>query len=216
MTAKFVRARSDDQKRERRATLLDGARRAVQDKGVNKVSLSDFAKEAGIAKSAFYKYFSSKEEILAHILMQEFQVITENLRSKTAGVRDIRALAKEISYAFADRPLAPEILSEISRTLDQATPLDRLIEIKRLFVETQRNWTEVILQSPLGFDVAGAKELVKSCYAYTAGLWPLTRERPDLLKAATEAGFRDTYGDFRSEMERFIVLQCGGILSESR
>lgn len=194
-------------------SLLAGARRAVQTKGIDKVSLSDFAAEAGIAKSAFYKYFSSKEEILAHVLMQEFDAITRFLAAREDDYEDVHALASDISSVFAKHPLSCALLSEISRTLDKNTSFERLIEIKRQFARTQHDWTKIILNSGLGFDRHGAKELTKSCYAYIAGLWPLTRERPDLLEAARQAGFAETYNSFETELERFILIQATGILS---
>lgn len=213
MTTSFVRARNDDQKRERRQSLLAGAKRAVAKKGVDDVSLSDFSAEAGIAKSAFYKYFSSKEEILAYVLMGEFEAITRQLAKRTINYKSVDDLASSIASVFAQRPLAGALLSEISRTLDQNTPFEQLIEIKRQFANTQRDWTKIILNSGLGFDQSGAKQLVKSCYAYIAGLWPLTRARPDLLAAAEEAGFNETYGSFEAELQTFITTQALGILS---
>lgn len=215
MTTTFVRARNVDQKRERRQSLLAGAKRAVEKKGVDEASLSDFSAEAEIAKSAFYKYFSSKEEILAYVLMGEFEAITRQLAKRSTKYKSVNDLASSISSVFAQRPLAGALLSEISRTIDQNTPFERLIEIKRQFASTQRDWTEIILNSGLGFDQFGAKQLVKSCYAYIAGLWPLTRERPELLEASKQAGFTGTYGAFETELKRFIVFQAAGILSHS-
>ncbi|MDJ0922837.1 MAG: TetR/AcrR family transcriptional regulator [Henriciella sp.] len=215
MTTTFVRARNVAQKRERRESLLAGAKRAVEKKGVDRVSLSDFSAEAGIAKSAFYKYFSSKEEILAYVLMREFDDITRQLAKRTTKYEDVDELASNISSTFAERPLACALLSEISRTLDQNTPFEKLINVKRHFAKAQGEWTLIILNSGLGFDQSAAKELVKTCYAYIAGLWSLTRERPELLEASRQAGFTGTYDAFETELKRFIVLQAAGILSFS-
>jgi AcrR family transcriptional regulator len=215
LTTTFIRARNDAQKRERRNALLAGAKRAVQKKGIDKVSLSDFSSEAGIAKSAFYKYFSSKEEILAYVLMQEFDKITQMLTVREDKYEDVHALASNISSVFAKHPLSCALLSEISRTLDQNTSFESLIDVKRHFARTQRDWAAIILKSGLGFDEPGAKTLMKSCYAYIAGLWPLTRERADLLEAAQQAGFTETYDTFEVELEKFIAIQAAGILAQS-
>ncbi len=47
--------------------IIDGALRAVGSRGVRRLSMSDISLESGVSRGTLYKYFSTKEEVLAAV-----------------------------------------------------------------------------------------------------------------------------------------------------
>lgn len=61
--------------------IFDEAQRLFTEKGINQVGISDIVKAANVSTGTFYLYFSSKEEILAEIFMEEEDFYEELLKS---------------------------------------------------------------------------------------------------------------------------------------
>src|SRR5207249_12064076 len=60
--------RAEKQRRERRANVLQTARRVFSAKGYHDTSISDLIEAAGIARRTFYLYFISKRAIFEELL----------------------------------------------------------------------------------------------------------------------------------------------------
>ena len=52
-------------------SIIDAAKKLMQQYGLNKTTMEDIAKEAGKGKSTLYHYFKSKEEIFDQVINQE-------------------------------------------------------------------------------------------------------------------------------------------------
>jgi AcrR family transcriptional regulator len=66
---------------ERRAQLLDVARRVFGRAGFHRVSMDDVAKEAGVTKPILYDHFDSKEELYVALLDADSASLEERVRS---------------------------------------------------------------------------------------------------------------------------------------
>lgn len=69
-------------------SILSTAEKLFVEKGIDAVSLTDIARECGIMRSTFYRYFSNKNEIIWSILHQCSTVLSEEIFSrfeKTSG-----------------------------------------------------------------------------------------------------------------------------------
>lgn len=62
---------------ETRKKILEAARMAILEKGFDKVSVSDIAKEAGVATGSFYTYFKRKEDIIEELNKTDFSRLAE-------------------------------------------------------------------------------------------------------------------------------------------
>lgn len=75
----------DTNKQQKRDSLLESAFSLFINNGFNKTSISDIAKQAGVAKGTFYLYFKDKYDIrnnlIAHKAGQVFQIAYEQLTS---------------------------------------------------------------------------------------------------------------------------------------
>jgi AcrR family transcriptional regulator len=63
---------TEERREARRADIVDAARRCFSRDGFHQTSMPDIAAEAGLSAGAFYRYFSSKDEIIVEIAAQAF------------------------------------------------------------------------------------------------------------------------------------------------
>ncbi len=213
-TANFTRARSARNKAARRAQLLNSAKEAIQDAGLEAVNMDDVASEAGITKSAFYRYFSSKDELFAHVLLMEMDSITSALSGRLGELATFDDLGRILASVCASHPTCCALISSLSQTIDKNVADERLVEIKRGYAENLNAWSEIIAATDLPLDKTAAVDLAKSVYSMIAGLWPLTRDKPQNQMAAEKAEFVATFGNFEAELAKHITRQARGIVAE--
>jgi len=69
----FQRARTEENKRQRAAALVEAARSLALEAGVASVTLTAVASRAGIHYSAVRRYFTSHKEVLLHLAAEGWQ-----------------------------------------------------------------------------------------------------------------------------------------------
>lgn len=67
------RARSDEQKGERREEILIAAGALLEKKPFHRIGIADIAAQAGMAKGTVFLYFKTKEELFLAIAAREFE-----------------------------------------------------------------------------------------------------------------------------------------------
>ena len=63
---------SDERRAERRAQILDAARRCFHGQGLHATSMADIIKASGLSAGAVYGYFASKEDLVATLAERGF------------------------------------------------------------------------------------------------------------------------------------------------
>ena len=72
----FQRARSPEQKAERRAQILAAAATFFEQERFEAISLASIARKAGVTKAALYRYFSSKEALFLGLYLDELEQVS--------------------------------------------------------------------------------------------------------------------------------------------
>jgi len=83
----WQRARTDENKNERKEAIYKAAFSLFKKNGYDKVSFNGIAAEAGFTKSNMYRYFSSKEEIFLNIFANLFEAWFETIPSNCKVLR---------------------------------------------------------------------------------------------------------------------------------
>jgi len=111
--------RAQQKRRERRAQVLEAARRIFAQKGYHATSITDIIDAAGIARGTFYLYFDTKRAIFDELLDLFFQLLTREVRpvDVAPGARPpVEQLAGIVRHVldtlFANRDLARILLRE--------------------------------------------------------------------------------------------------------
>jgi AcrR family transcriptional regulator len=74
-------ARRAREKAQRRQEILDAARREFFERGFHSPTVDDVAARAEVSKGTIYLYFESKEEILAHLLLEGLDLLVERMEA---------------------------------------------------------------------------------------------------------------------------------------
>jgi AcrR family transcriptional regulator len=93
----------------RRTLVLDAARAAFFELGLEKTSIREIAKRAGYTPGAIYSYFSSKEEVYAALLGESLnrlngRVETARAECAEAGAVSVMATAKAFFEFYRENP----------------------------------------------------------------------------------------------------------------
>jgi AcrR family transcriptional regulator len=69
------------EKAQRRREILDAARREFFERGFHAPTVDDVAARAEVSKGTIYLYFKSKEEILAHLLLEGLELLLTEMEA---------------------------------------------------------------------------------------------------------------------------------------
>ena len=99
------RAFTDEERERIRASLITAGRKCFVKFGMRKTTLMDLVSTAGIAKSTFYQFYSSKERLYHDLFAEEIPAMMARLQKASLGATDntrdalvllMRAIAREI------------------------------------------------------------------------------------------------------------------------
>ncbi len=73
--------RREREKAQRRQEILDAARQVFFERGFHQPTVDDVAARAEVSKGTIYLYFASKEEILAHLLLEGLDLLLADMEA---------------------------------------------------------------------------------------------------------------------------------------
>ena len=100
---------------ERRAALLDGARRVFVRKGYHRAGVADIVDEVGVARGTFYRYFEGKREVFGAVLEEVMEEVVAVVRpiDVTRPIPDqIRANLDRLVRAVTDQDVVRVLFAE--------------------------------------------------------------------------------------------------------
>lgn len=121
----------------RKDLILDAAMTLFSEHPFHAIGMRDIADEAGISPASIYRYFSSRDDILAEILGQEVmegrQRQLKRLEDDTASIEDIAA---GIVDFFLERESTLQMLSHflLNDDLDEEAK-DKFLEVQEYYLE---------------------------------------------------------------------------------
>ena len=129
----FQRARTEENKRQRAAALVEAARSLAVETGVASVTLTAVASRAGIHYSAVRRYFTSHKEVLLHLAAEGWvrwsNTVCEDL-SRTGAMSPAR-VAETLANGLAADPLFCDLLANLHLHLEHEVDIERVVEIRR-------------------------------------------------------------------------------------
>ncbi|MCB1486932.1 MAG: TetR family transcriptional regulator [Bauldia sp.] len=125
------RARTPDQKEDRRAAILAAAGAYTRDCGFDSVTMAGLAKRAGLAKGTLYLYFETREEVFLALYLDALANWAARIADTlTPGMSDDVAIAAFATTARSD-PLFVALASRLSSVIEQNVPMATLVAAKR-------------------------------------------------------------------------------------
>lgn len=105
-----------DERQRVRATLLEAGLRFFADRGIAKTPLQSLADAAGVAKSTFYAFFRSKEDLCLALLERlgpdvERRVLAPTRDPSLAPAAALAAVVAELRAVYREEPLLHRLLA---------------------------------------------------------------------------------------------------------
>lgn len=128
-----IQERKEREKERRRQQIIVAAKRVFSDKGFNKATMEDIAKEAELSPGTLYLYFKNKEELYASL-----------------SLRILQYLHIRVTHVNKDRTLAPEKkLRALMDAMFDVYDFDPMIIINMFHLqssETLKNLSDAMLE----------------------------------------------------------------------
>jgi AcrR family transcriptional regulator len=188
----FQRARSDEQRAERRRAILATAAEMLTELPVAQLSLNELSRRVGLAKSNVLNYFESREAILLELLDRETQAwigqLDQELTVDPKATADERAgqLADAIVTTLAARPMLCTLLAAQSSVLEHNISVEVALTFKRSSVANLGSILELVRRSVPELGEEGAARFITGTAMLIGVIW--THAHPAAaLTAAYEA-----------------------------
>jgi len=150
------RARSFEQKTERRKYIMDAATALIQEKSFHAISMADVAHQAGMAKGTVFLYFKTKEELFIAVTFQQFEgwfdamdrTLEQISRLKSKPTN--KAFLKKLQAVFDGHPLLPRLVAIMHIVLEQNIGYVEARALKRMLAGRLRR-TGALLEGCLPY-----------------------------------------------------------------
>jgi AcrR family transcriptional regulator len=175
----FQRARSEEQRAERRRAILSTAAAMLTELPVAQLSLNELSRRVGLAKSNVLKYFESREAVLLELLDAETREWMEQLDAELTATIDPAAavddragrLVDAIVATMESRPMLCALTSAQAAVLEHNISVEIALRFKQ---DSIRNYTELLRLvtdrvPELGED--GASRFIAATVMLTGAIW---------------------------------------------
>ena len=144
----WERARTDEQKEQRIAEIIDATARLYETQPFEAITFVSIAKTANFTRSNLYKYFNSKEEIFFEFLKQDVIRWRKDL---------VKTISKKNRYSVDEfvavwlkvqgrHGRMQDLISILYDFLEKNASIERMVDFKRLAKEEYAIVTELLCQ----------------------------------------------------------------------
>ncbi|WP_151775298.1 TetR/AcrR family transcriptional regulator [Streptomyces abyssomicinicus] len=215
----FQRARTDEQRRQRRRQILDTAAAMLAEMPVAKLSLNELSRRVGLAKANVLRYFESREAILLELLDAEVQDWVAELRHlQPAGAGSARergdGLADHLATSLARRPVLCDLLAAQGAVLEHNISTEVGVRHKHAARQSLDGMVQVVGRHlpELGDD--GAAALVESALLMAMTAWQCSRPSEAMLAVyASDPALAAMRVDFTELVRRTTAVTASGLLA---
>ena len=216
---RWKRARSPEQKAQRRQAILAAASDLFVQKGFDAATMSAIARRARLCKGNIYRYFRTKEEIFLAIYLDDLEVWVERVIDgvSRAGDVDKPNRVAEVSRAVAKSllgcPRLAAMMPLLSSVLERNVKRDRLLTFKRRLAQLLPPLSDALCQALPDLDQASALRAIHLMNAMVAGLWPLAHPNAELQSIVELPEFSHHHPRWERDLNAGIHVVLAGILA---
>ncbi|MFJ6433436.1 TetR/AcrR family transcriptional regulator [Streptomyces sp. NPDC091416] len=188
----FQRARSEEQREQRRTAILETAAEMLTRTPVADVSLNELSRRVGLAKSNVLRYFESREAVLLELLDAEMRAwlaaLAETSSAVTEGPARERAarLAGMIAATLRARPVLCDLLSAQAGVLERNVSTEVVLRHKRATLGIADETAQIVTRALPELDADDALHVAAITILIAAAAWPHSTPS-EALRAAYEA-----------------------------
>ncbi|MZR61460.1 TetR family transcriptional regulator [Alcanivorax sp. DP30] len=196
----FQRARSPQQKAERRAQILQAAAEAFQRDRFQAIALADIARQSGVSKAALYRYFPSKESLFLALYLSELEALAD------CTLVEDKALWEQLADNLIARPLFCRLTAILHSVLEQNLDQTQAREFKLLLLESFSSLSRR-LQLHYGLPEKQVNAYLLQAQQSVIGCWVMSHPAPVMDNLLDEAPF----DVFRVQFDRALKTQLAAL-----
>ncbi|MCB0910135.1 MAG: TetR/AcrR family transcriptional regulator [Propionibacteriaceae bacterium] len=215
----FQRARSEEQREQRRRVILDTAASMLAEMPVAAISLNELSRRVGLAKSNVLRYFESREAVLLELLNTEFDQWIRQLRQRVpSGAGSTRergdGLAEALATTMAERPVLCDLISAQAAVLERNISTEVALRFKGAIGQSADQVTSIVAGALPELGPDEAYHVVVVALMIVSAAWPHSQPTA-ALQAAYDADPRIAAGqlDFTDFVGTTIAITISGLLA---
>jgi AcrR family transcriptional regulator len=215
----FQRARTDEQRSQRRRQILDTAAAMLTEMPVAKLSLNELSRRVGLAKANVLRYFESREAVLLDLLDTEIQDwVTELERAHPPGegteLERADRLADMLATSMARRPVLCDLLSAQGAVLEHNISAEAAIRHKHAARKSLQDLVQLALRHLPELGTEGGAALVETTLLMAVTAWQCSRPSEAMLAAyASDPELAAMRPDFTILVRRTTAVTASGLLA---
>jgi len=212
----YLRARSPEQKEERRRHLLDTARALLLEiPDVHALGINELARKAEMTKSNVYRYFESSEAVLLDVLVEEYVAWRGELvkalgrGGKRSGT--IEHIARAFSATWVARPLLCRLTSIFPSILERNVSVERIVQFKQGMLAMRRETALEFHSCVPTIPAATFDKFIHFALPLLVGLWPLSKPGEAAATAVRRADLAALRYPFQEDLEEGMLMLLRGL-----
>ncbi|MGW3984153.1 TetR family transcriptional regulator [Streptomyces mirabilis] len=215
----FQRARTDEQRTQRRRQILDTAAAMLTEMPVARLSLNELSRRVGLAKANVLRYFESREAVLLDLLDAEITdwiAELEQVPRPGQGTPRERGdhLADLLATSMARRPVLCDLLSAQGAVLEQNISADAGIRHKRRAQQSLHALVGLARRHLPELTSDDAASLTETTLLMAMTAWQCSRPSPEMLAAyASDPELAAMRLDFTDLVRRTTAVTASGLLA---
>ena len=211
------RAKTDEQRRERRQALVDAAWHLFQESSYKEISIEEVARAGGLAKGTVYLYFGTKEELFLAVQEQQLAAWFDELESQLAplaGSGDAARVAGVVCKTLGDRPALTRLFAILHTVLEQNVDYQTTAELKRAMLGRITRLGAVLELALPALQPGQGTRATMWIYTFLLGLQQLVNPAPVAKEViAREPGMEVFALDFCPECTAVVTTLLTGLSS---
>lgn len=220
----FQRARSAEQREQRRTDILSTAAAMVDQMPVSEISLNELSRRVGLAKSNVLRYFESREAVLLDLLDAQWrawladlpELLTTGVAPGAAADRRIEDLARVLATSLADRPALCELLSAQASVLERNVSPEVAARYKRAALDDVAHLADLVRTRLPELDQATAAHLCAALVLLVSAAWSHAHPSAAMQQAyAADASLAASRLHFTDTVHHAATLLMTGALHQT-
>jgi AcrR family transcriptional regulator len=218
----FKRARSEEQRTQRRQVILDTAATMLAEVPVAQVSLNELSRRVGLAKSNVLRYFESREAVLLELLDAASREWLAQLDDALSAAVDTGAavsergdqLAATLATSLTARPVLCDLISTQAAVLEHNVSPQVAAQYKRAAIANIGVLSGLILQHVPELGERDAQRLAVATILVTGAVWTHARPAAAMLAAyQADPSLASMRFDFTTTLRETLEVLITGLLA---
>ena len=211
----FQRARSSENKTQRRESILAAAAQLATRDGVRQVTLTDIAARVGMHKSALLRYFETREQIFLELTGRSWRDWAAAVRAGLADVASDNAVpgaAAVLAHEFAARPLLCDLIPHTALNLERHASIAAVRAYKLISLGAVED-AAAALKGPLPeLAVEDRRQLVATVALLAGAMYQIATPPPPLAELyATDPELGHALLDLEPRLTRAAEITIAGL-----